>query len=73
MSTAKSILIEEMDRQGDRRESDDRSAPNVIINRNGSRYVSPIDIVRSAAGRREILRQRTHQRGTKKTFKGATG
>ena len=35
-----------------------KASPVIVINKNGSRYIAPIDIVRSAAGRAEILRQR---------------
>ena len=34
-------------------------SPSITVNRNGSRYIPPIEIVRSEAGRAEILRQRS--------------
>jgi len=37
-----------------------RSSPQVIINRNGSRHIAPIDIVRSKVGRAEIQRQQSN-------------
>jgi hypothetical protein len=37
------------------------ASPSILINRNGSRYISPLDIVRSKAGRAEILRQSQSQ------------
>jgi hypothetical protein len=37
------------------------ASPSIVINRNGSRYIAPIDIVRSKVGRAEILKQ-TSQR-----------
>lgn len=37
------------------------ASPSITINRNGSRYIAPIDIVRSEAGRAEILRQRSQR------------
>lgn len=38
-----------------------RGSPAITINQNGSRYIAPIDIVRSEVGRAEILRQRSHR------------
>jgi len=34
-----------------------RTSPPITVNRNGSRYIAPIDIVRSKPGRAEIQRQ----------------
>jgi hypothetical protein len=34
------------------------ASPRIIINKNGSRFISPLEIVRSDAGRAEIARQR---------------
>ena len=34
-----------------------RTSPYILINRNGSRFIMPIDIVRSKLGREEILKQ----------------
>src|SRR4051812_2164303 len=35
------------------------ASPSIVINRNGSRFIAPIEIVRSEAGRAEIQRQRS--------------
>lgn len=48
------------------------SAP-ITINRNGSRFISPLDIVRSKAGRAEIQRQqRPPEKDDKRTGTNAT-
>lgn len=39
-----------------------RTSPPITINRSGSRYIAPIDIVRSKAGRAEIQRQQRPQK-----------
>lgn len=49
-------------------------SPPILINRNGSRFISPIDIVRSKAGREEIQRQqRPTEKDEKRTGKDVTG
>lgn len=37
------------------------ASPHTIINSNGSRYTAPIDILRSEAGRAEIMSHRSSQ------------
>lgn len=41
-----------------------RTSPYTVINRNGSRYTPPIDIVRSKLGRAEILKQTSQNERT---------
>ncbi len=46
---------------------DRTDSPVTVINRNGSRYTAPIDILRSESGRAEIMRQRSREAVTRET------
>lgn len=45
------------------------ASPTTVINPNGSRYTAPIDILRSEAGRAEIMRHRSDQAAARDTVR----